>query len=327
MNKSTDPEIHIERGELSWRYPQKLSEVPELLSEGYIPHGGGTTLVKTPLVKSKVKRGRGFFDLSRLKELKAFSLSGGTCTIGAGLTYAEVVTNISTFDINHILVKALSRAASNALRNRITIGGSIATFPVWSDLAGPLIALNSRLKLLDSSGKESTCGIEEYFKDRSIGRNKLILYAEVPASASVSYYYREVRTRFDYPLFTVSILPSGTGGMAKAAGGAEATGIAKAAGSVGATAATSGPVGSESTGDSAGSYIVVVTGTRGKYRKLQVASSASNLPKQPDETEKTGLQFPDRQGMSGEYLEHVARVQIRRGLEMLEKAAGQGRSK
>lgn len=293
MNKSTDPEVHNGRGELSWRYPQKLSEVPELLSEDYIPHGGGTTLVKTPLVKSKLKRGGGFFDLSRLKELKAFSLSGGTCTIGAGLTYADVVTNISTFDINHLLVKALSRAASNALRNRITIGGSIATFPIWSDLAGPLIALGARVRLLDSSGKESTHGIEEYFKDRSIGRNKLILYAEVPSSASVSYYYREVRTRFDYPLFTVSILPSGTGGMAKAAG----------------------------------SYIVVVTGTRGKYRKLQVASSASNLPEQPDEIEKTELRFPDRQGMSGEYLEHVARVQIRRGLEMLEKAAGQGRSK
>ena len=67
--------------------------------------------------------------------------------LGACTTFADAAAYLESLDGECILAKALGSAASTPLRNRITMGGSTALFPVWSDLVGPLIALGAEVEL------------------------------------------------------------------------------------------------------------------------------------------------------------------------------------
>ena len=46
-----------------------------------------------------------------------------------------------------MLAASLSQAASTPLRNRITLGGSLKDFPLWSNLYAPLIAIDAKVEI------------------------------------------------------------------------------------------------------------------------------------------------------------------------------------
>ncbi len=280
--------------EIKWGYPKSLEEAISFFKKGYIPHGGGTTLIRSGLGSVK-----GLFTVSELPEMRGISLAGDEITLGAGLTYSEIVESVSEFREKHLLVKALSHAASNPLRNRITIGGSINVFPYWSDAVGPLVALGAKLKLVDGEGSRQSLDIDEYISNREIRKNTFIVSVGIGKSEVMSFYHREVRTHFDYPFFTVSILIS--------------------------------PV--------EGDVRIVVTGVRGRYKRLVelesffkeiisdflreaerkeirlVESFGKDFSGLKDEVEsRIDASFINRQGVSGEYQRHVSGVVIRRGV-------------
>ncbi len=277
-------------GEVKWGYPGSLEEAVSFFREGYIPHGGGTTLIRSGLGAVY-----GLFTVSEVSEMRGFSVEKGRVVIGAGLTYSEIVEGVS----DCLLVKALSHAASNPLRNRITIGGSINVFPYWSDAVGPLVALGASLRLVDKNGKSSVVGIEEYIRNREFHREYFIVSVEFDNNGKGrNFYHREVRTHFDYPFFTVSILTYPPNGEIR----------------------------------------IVVTGVKGRYKRLsKVESFFSGIASEFWEGEKgygwlvekfkenfAGLrervendmdaEFVSRQGVSKEYQRHVAGVVIRRGV-------------
>ena len=91
-------------------------------------------------------RFRGLVDVGKLG-LDYVRIQAGTVRLGAGTTYAGAVRGLAAFDTCHPLVQALGSAATTPLRNRITVGGSVASFPYWSDLMGPLLALEAEVEL------------------------------------------------------------------------------------------------------------------------------------------------------------------------------------
>ena len=309
--------------QVKWGYPKSLNEAVSFFKEGYIPHGGGTTLIRSGLGSVY-----GLFNVSEIPEMRKFSITDNKMFLGAGLTYNEVVERISQFDREHILVKSLSHAASNPLRNRITIGGSVRVFPYWSDAVGPLIALGAGVRVLDKSGNDSTVGVEEYIHNRELQRESFILAIEFSNSSGEvnickSFYHREVRTHFDYPFFTVSVLF-----------------FPKILSS-----------GSKSTKTVLNETLrIVVTGVRGRYKRLSklesffggvvsdferrgpdkyqwlVESFGENFSKVKDRVEnEIDAEFADKQGVSGEYQQHVAGVILRRGVwQVLLRAKEEG---
>ncbi|NOY08431.1 MAG: hypothetical protein GXP33_06290 [Spirochaetes bacterium] len=282
--------------ELNWYYPEKIQEVPDFLKEGCIPHGGGTYLLKSGLLRREAKSVRGIIDISGIKELKDFKEINGRIELGAGLTYGETIVHVGRLLPGSIIVKALSGAASNALRNRITLGGSIASFPPWSDLAGPLVALDADVYFItkDSAAIEmiSTEGFLRMPADQKRVFITKVAFKSIPYR---SWYYRDVRTRFDYPKFTISITVSGVGGSFE-------------------------PV-----------VRIVITGTKGKYlRESAIEESiveilrrkknngeklfSGSLLKGLIDTKLTA-RFQRKMETSGEYLQHAVSVELRRGLE------------
>jgi len=284
--------------EFNWYYPEKIEEVPDFLKEGCIPHGGGTYLLKSGLLRRGTKSIRGIIDISGIKELKDFKETNGRIELGTGLTYGETAWHVGRLLPGSIIVKALSGAASNALRNRITLGGSIASFPPWSDLAGPLIALDADVYFITKdSAAEDMISTEDFLRMPAERKKVFITKVTFKSIPYRSWYYRDVRTRFDYPKLTISIIISGGSGSFE-------------------------PV-----------VRIVITGVKGKYlRESAIEEAVVEMLHQGKNNgkelfsgsvlkdlidEKFTARFQRKMETSGEYLRHTASVELRRGLEEL----------
>jgi CO/xanthine dehydrogenase FAD-binding subunit len=269
--------------ELEWFYPENLEEVPALLGlKGALPHGGGTGILK-----SGISRINGLIDLARLP-LKYFRDKSGKIEIGACQTYAEVVKNIRNIDPDHILVKALCGSANTPLRNRITLGGSIALYPPWSDLMGPLIALEADVSLIGKDNKN--VNITDYVSNRDLVKGNLITGISFELKSRSSYYYRETRTKVDYPAFTVTVLINKTDDIVQ---------------------------------DSR----IVISGCTGRFKRLTEIEQYLNGKSAGEidtsaALDKMNVGFPRKKNLDPEYLRYIAEVRVERGLESLIKCEG-----
>ena len=184
---------------LNWNYPKTLADAEILVRQkNVLAHGGGTGLLLRNL--SGVD---GLIELSQLP-LKSIKKSGDIIEIGSMCTYSDVVSELSKTDPEHILVKCLHHSANTPLRNRITIGGSIAMFPPWSDLMGALIALGATLILIGKNKGEYS--IDEYIGDKTLHLESLITAVKFHNAAWRSAHYREIRTKGDMPSFNHTVL-------------------------------------------------------------------------------------------------------------------------
>lgn len=260
---------------MDWYFPTTIEEAAHLIAQdGHIPHSGGTTILR-----------RGFNSITGMVDLSGISmkkirLTNDKIYLGASLTFSETVEKLKPLWQDCILVRSLSRAASTPLRNRITLGGSIAAFPIWSDLMGPLAAMGTELELY-GKGPE-IIPVEKYLEDRKVIQKKLITGIFIPRRKCKSWYYRYTRVSFDYPLLNISMLMDVRNGIIF---------------------------------DPA----IFITGTTRKTERLpnleKRLTGRSLFPVDlhiPEDI--SGISFPTRKGVSQGYLYRHASVMLKRGL-------------
>ena len=184
---------------IHWHYPNSLDEAVLLLRDPRIRAvGGGTDLIKRPL--STVGA---FLSLWGLN-LNAIDLRGDTWSFGSMCTYADVLKALESEHCGHVLYRSLLHAANTPCRNRITLGGSAAFAPRWSDLAGPLLALEADVHL--AGDKEETVPYARYLQHSELRKKALITGISFRNFTHLAAHYREVRTHNDMPQFTVTVL-------------------------------------------------------------------------------------------------------------------------
>lgn len=183
---------------LKWYFPESLDEAHFLKSKKKsVFHSGGTGLRRIGLDSQEA-----IIDTSKLPI--GYFEKGNQVLLGGGLTFAESVTMLTENNCCPLLVKSLNSAANTPLRNRITMGGSLGAMHVWSDLIGPLLALNANVYLY--KGHEDMINVDSFLTDRQIRENALISKVSFMDDYDDFYYYRETRTVVDYPAFTISMV-------------------------------------------------------------------------------------------------------------------------
>jgi CO/xanthine dehydrogenase FAD-binding subunit len=261
--------------ELQWFYPVTVEEAVELISrEGVIPHGGGTGILR-----GNPKRIRGLVDLSRLP-LRYQRKRGSTVELGACTTFSDAASYLRDLTGGGILSESLGSAASTPLRNRITLGGSTALFHAWSDLMGPLLALDAEVEL---AGKVSgRYPVQRYTQEKDLRKGALITAIRFRLKPWEYYYYREARTFADHPVFTLTLLCM-------------------------------------KERDCIEDFRAVVTGCIGRYmwlkqvEELLIGSSVDSID--PAEVvHAVNVRFTGKKFMSHEYLKHLVVVEVERGL-------------
>jgi CO/xanthine dehydrogenase FAD-binding subunit len=184
--------------DLQWYFPEKISEALKLIKkDGVILHAGGTRILKT-----EARNLKGLVDISRLR-LNYIRKEGKDIIIGAGCTLTEVINYCKKTNSLAGLSMAMSETASTPLRNRITVGGSLKDFPVWSSLYSPLIALNAKLEL---AGIKEMCSVEDYVRKNIIKTKHIIKQVVIKDDKDVICSVRRFNiVRFEYPIFNLAV--------------------------------------------------------------------------------------------------------------------------
>ena len=198
--------------EVRWFFPEKPDEIPAILkNEGKAAfHAGGTSILRT-----KPEGVEAFIDLSALG-WNSVRKNGSKVVIGAMATFNDVIrSKASTAASFRLLQTALSRAAANTVRNRITIGGSLADYAPWSDLIAPLIALEAEVTYLEEGKKEKTVSAAEFISKKLAKEKNLISSVSVAEKECVFALKRLARTTFEYGMFTLVVSGEYSGGAFK----------------------------------------------------------------------------------------------------------------
>jgi carbon-monoxide dehydrogenase medium subunit len=165
--------------------PSTIDEALELLAN----HGenakllaGGHSLL--PLMKLRFAQPTHVVDLRRIPSLHGIRRESGTLIIGAMTTYNELATNTDVRDAAPIIVDAAIQIGDPQVRNRGTIGGSLAHADPSADLPAVILALGATIIAVGPGGRR-TISADEFFRDlftTALGTNELLAEIRVPVS-------------------------------------------------------------------------------------------------------------------------------------------------
>ncbi len=119
-------------------------------------------------------------DLTRVPELGALGVEGGTVRVGAGVTYDSLIRTAGRE--LPALVAAARTVGSPLIRNRGTIGGNLGSASPAGDCHPPLIACGAEVELASATSSR-TVPVEDFFcgpKRSVLGPDELVAAAWVP---------------------------------------------------------------------------------------------------------------------------------------------------
>ena len=113
-------------------------------SEDAVLMAGGMTLI--PTLKQRLAQPSQVVDLGGLADLAGISVSGGTVTIGAMTRHADVAASADVAGAIPALASLAGHIGDPAVRNRGTIGGSIANNDPAADYPAAVVGLGATVK-------------------------------------------------------------------------------------------------------------------------------------------------------------------------------------
>jgi len=169
--------------------PSTVEEAVRLLAE----HGenakllaGGHSLL--PLMKLRFTQPAHVVDLRRIPTLRGVRRDGASLVIGAMTTYTELASSAEIRDGAPIITDAASQIGDPQVRNRGTIGGSLAHADPNADLPAVMLALGATLIAAGPSGRRAISA-DEFFVGlftTALSGGELLTEIRVPIPASRS---------------------------------------------------------------------------------------------------------------------------------------------
>lgn len=171
---------------------------------------GGQSLI--PLLNLRFASPTLLIDISRITELRRVRCSSGTLMIGALTRHAEVEHDPVIREAAPLLAAAASWVAHPQIRNRGTIGGSVAHSDAAAEFPAVLLALDATIVTRSRSGERRIAAADflgSHFQT-DLRPDELLVAVEIPAS--------EVRTRWGFSEFARRKGDYAIGGAAVCAG-------------------------------------------------------------------------------------------------------------
>ena len=140
-------------GSFQYSAPSSLAEARGLLAtlgaDAKVLAGGHSLI---PMMKLRLSEPGHLIDLGRIPELSYVREAGGGLAIGAMTTYHQLETSPLVRDGYPALADAASQVADIQVRNKGTIGGSLAHADPGADLPSVMLALEATLTSTGSGG-------------------------------------------------------------------------------------------------------------------------------------------------------------------------------
>lgn len=163
---------------------------------------GGQSLV--PTMALRMANPETLIDISSIAELQTIELGNSVLTIGAGCRYVDILNCDLVAKSAPLLCQAIPHIAHHAIRNRGTIGGSLALADPASELPACMLALDAIIVMESKDGQRKIPAIDffqgTYFT--ALGENELLVAVEIPeiAANQIHEFHEISRRSGDYAI-------------------------------------------------------------------------------------------------------------------------------
>jgi carbon-monoxide dehydrogenase medium subunit len=171
---------------------------------------GGHSLL--PMMKLRFAAPKLLVDLRRLAELRGVQTGDDTHRIGAMTRHADLQAR----DDLGLVATAARQIADQQVRNRGTIGGSLAHGDAAADLPAVLLALGGSVVVRGSGGEREIAAADlfEGYLTTSLERGEVLTEVRIPALAGYGHGYEKFNRRSeDWAMVGVCALVKATGGV------------------------------------------------------------------------------------------------------------------
>src|SRR6202165_1105236 len=143
-------------------------------------------------------------DIGELAELRGIAVKGDALRIGALTRHVDLLNSAEVATHAPLLTEAIAHVAHPAIRNRGTIGGSLAHADPASELPACMVALNATI-IVRGQGGERRIAAEVFFTgiyETVLSARELVVGVELPvARKSAAHYFHEFARRHgDYAI-------------------------------------------------------------------------------------------------------------------------------
>jgi carbon-monoxide dehydrogenase medium subunit len=252
---------------------------------------GGHTLI--PTLKLRLASPALLIDISGIEELKGIDITD-RIRIGALTTHAELLASEPLREVLPIFHQAADQIADPQVRNRGTIGGSLANADPAADWPAVVLALKGELELAGPTGRRKVAA-KDFFVDimtTALEAEEVLVAIHLPRpDLGTQFRYRKIRhPASGYAVVGVAVALCLQDGMVSDA-------------TIGITGAT----GRAFAADSAGAHLI------GKPLSSENIASAASLASEQAECLSDGY-------ASADYRKHLVKTEVGRALASLSAA-------
>ncbi len=196
---------------LVYERAESVSDAVAILAEmewGARVIAGGQSLV--PMLNLRLAPLIKLVDISRIEDLRAFSDDGGRVVYGACLRHGEFEDGAVPDCANGMMQRVASRIAYRAIRNRGTIGGSVALADPAADWITVLIALGAIFTVAGPTGRREIHADEMFLGPytTALGEHDILCSISLPklSAEGRTGFYKVIRKAGEYPMTTASVV-------------------------------------------------------------------------------------------------------------------------
>jgi aerobic carbon-monoxide dehydrogenase medium subunit len=182
----------------AYRRPATLEEATAILAQ----HGDGAKVIAggqslVPMLNMRLTRFEVLVDLDGIAELKSLSLRSGQVTVGTMVRQVELEEKAEVADAAPLLAKATPLIGHFQIRNRGTVGGSIAHADPAAEYPAVALALDAEMELTGGSGARRVLA-SSFFTgtwETAIQPDEILTTVTFPAWGDAGFAIEEVARR------------------------------------------------------------------------------------------------------------------------------------
>src|SRR6478672_10362209 len=163
---------------------------------------GGQSLM--PAMNLRLVSPEFIVDIGELAELRGIDVKDNILTIGALTRHADLLKSPEIAAHAPLLTEAVAHIAHPAIRNRGTLGGSLAHADPASELPACMVALNATIVVRGQAG-ERRIAAEDFFTgiyETALSAQELLISVELPVAQKNSghFFHEFARRHGDYAI-------------------------------------------------------------------------------------------------------------------------------
>ena len=166
-----------------YKNASSVQEALSMLGEDDKILAGGHSLI--PAMKLRLNMPDSVIDISKIDSLKEIRDNENTITIGSGATHASIAANGAIQQHAPMIAEAAGMIGDIQVRNRGTIGGSIAHADPAADWPAVLLAADAKIVITGASGNREV-DVDQFFTgfyETALEDNEIITAVRIPKTA------------------------------------------------------------------------------------------------------------------------------------------------